>query len=321
ISASLSDFVGVMRGCNNYCSYCIVPFTTGRERSFVMSKILERIKHDVEAGAKEVTLLGQNVDSYKCPETGVRFSTLLEKVGQIDGEFWVRFVSPHPKDMTMDVLDVMAANKEKLCSYIHLPLQSGSNKILDLMCRTYTIEKYLEQVAAIRERLPYAAISTDFIVGFPGETEEDYLATRRVMEEVRFNMIYSFIYSPRKYTKAAQMIDSCSHEIKQRRLAELQARHREIGTERNREFIGKTVRVLIEERVSREGLLATRSFSEGWLGRTAGNIRVRVSGDNLDVNKFVNVLIEKAGISQIEGSVLQDCKHSGDGVELKNMAA
>ena len=311
------SMINIMRGCNNYCSYCIVPFTTGRERSFAMSKILEQIKRDVAAGAKEVTLLGQNVDSYKDPETDARFSTLLKKVGQIDGEFWVRFVSPHPKDMTTDVLDVMAANKEKLCAYIHFPLQSGSNRILDLMCRTYTVEKYLEQIAAIRKRLPHAAISTDFIIGFPGETEEDYRATRKVMEEVRFNMIYSFIYSPRKYTKAAQMIDSCSHEVKQRRLAALQARHREIGTERNKEFIGKTVRVLIESRVS----------CEGWRGRTEGNIRVLVSGKNLVVNKFVNVLIEEAGISQIDGTTTQDvasrcvaaqdCKHSSDNVESR----
>jgi len=215
--------------------------------------------------------------------------------------------------MTMDVLDVMAANKDKLCAYIHLPLQSGSNNILDLMNRTYTVEKYLEQVAAIRKRLPHAAISTDFIVGFPGETEEDYLATRKVMEEVRFNMIYSFIYSPRKYTKAAQMIDSCPPEVKQGRLAELQARHREIGTERNQEFIGKTVRVLLEDQ---------SASSEGWWGRTEGNIRVLVSGEQLATNQFVDVLIEKAGISQIEGTAQQrvtsqDCKHSGDRVESR----
>jgi tRNA-2-methylthio-N6-dimethylallyladenosine synthase len=291
------SMINIMRGCNNYCSYCIVPFTTGRERSFSMQKILDQIKRDVDSGAKEITLLGQNVNSYKDPETGSRFETLLKKTAEIDGDFWVRFVSPHPKDMTTDVLHVIAEHKNKLCKFIHLPMQSGSNKILQAMNRTYTIEKYLEKVFDVRKILgdkaqpSDAVLTTDIIVGFPGESEQDYLETRKVMDFVRFNMIFSFVYSPRKYTKAAEMVDSCPRQVKLERLKFLQARHREIGTKLNKKLVGKKLRVLVEQ-----------SF-DGYkgLGRTEGNIKVFLSGENIKENTFEFVEIKSARLCDITG--------------------
>lgn len=287
------SLINIMRGCNNYCSYCIVPFTRGREQSFAMSKILESVRQDLHFGAKEITLIGQNVNSYKDPETGSNFAQLLENVAKIDGEFWIRFISPHPKDMTIDVIDTIAKYNNKLCAFIHLPLQSGSNKILKLMNRMYTVEKYMKQIGWIREKLPHAMISTDFIVGFPGETEQDYQATRKVMEDVRYNLIYSFIYSPRKYTKAAQMEDLCAIQEKKRRLFELQKRQREIGISCNQRLVGQTVRVLVEQQISDQKFLA----------KTEGNIRVFVLSENFLINKFVSVVIQRAGLDHVEGSI------------------
>ena len=191
------SFINIMTGCNKYCAYCIVPFTRGREVSYPMTQILEQVQHDVLNGAKEVTLIGQNVNSYIDPE---KFPELLRRVAQIEGEFWVRFVSPHPQDMTREMFEVIAANRPKLTAYIHFPVQSGSDKVLEMMKRNYTAAQYLEQIGWLRDLMPDATISTDIIVGFPGESEEDYLATRQLMETVRYDLIYSFIYSPRKYT-------------------------------------------------------------------------------------------------------------------------
>jgi len=286
------SMINIMRGCNNYCSYCIVPFTTGPERSFSMKEILEQVKHDVESGAKEINLLGQNVDSYKCPEIGSTFAELLKNVAKIEGEFWVRFVSPHPKDMTTEVLDVIAQNRDKLCAYVHLPLQSGSNKILKLMNRSYTRERFLDLVKEIKDRLPDATITTDIIVGFPGETEEDFLETIDLVKKVKFHTIFSFIYSPRKYTKAADMKDDCLAADKKKRLKILQDLHKKNGVEWNKNLIGKTFKVLLEE------------ISGGFFwGRTEGNIRVKVKGENLKVNDFVNVKTEDAQLSDLSGIV------------------
>jgi len=287
------SMINIMRVCNNYCSYCIVPFTTGRERSFSLEQILENVKRDVAAGAKEVTLLGQNVNSYKDPQTGARFETLLERVAQLDGDFWVRFVSAHPKDMTTDVIDVIAENK-KLCSYVHLPLQSGSNRILDAMNRTYSAEKYLDQIAYIKKRLPGALLTTDIIVGFPGEEESDYRATMDLVEQVRYNMIFSFIYSPRKYTQAAELEDLCPQNVKLERLQKLQARQREIGTGVNKELVGRQVLVLME------GVL---SDGRSW-GRTEGNMKVFLAQGTPAIGQFVDVIITQARLSDLQGELV-----------------
>lgn len=288
---ALKAYVNIMSGCNNYCSFCIVPFTRGRENSYTIGSIIERVKLEVMRGAKEIMLIGQNVNSYHDPETNAPFSALLKAVAEVEGDFWVRYVSPHPKDMTNDVLEAMAAYHTKLCGWIHFPLQSGSTRILESMNRTYTVEKYLDQIAQIRAILPHATITTDIIVGFPGEEEIDYQETRSVMEVVKYDQIYSFIYSPRKYTKAFKLGDPILYEEKQKRLEALQKRQLEICLERYRLWIGKSERVLVEREIE-PGLL---------LARSEGNHRVMVQGDKSLINNFVWVEIYDAGPADLRG--------------------
>ena len=288
------SFINIMTGCNKYCTYCIVPFTRGREVSYSMPEILERIAHDVSNGAKEVNLVGQNVNSYKDPESGAQFPELLRRVAQIDGEFWVRYISPHPQDMTKELFEVMAEYRPKLTGYVHFPLQSGSDKILDLMNRNYTASEYLAKIAWVKELLPDATLSTDIIVGFPGETEEDYQATRNVMEQVKFDIIYSFIYSPRQYTKAFKMEETCSAEEKSIRLEALQKRQIEICLEQNSRNIGKTLQALVEKRLTNDKLLA----------RTEGNVRVLFAGSDDLIGTFVKLNITKAGPVNLEATLI-----------------
>jgi tRNA-2-methylthio-N6-dimethylallyladenosine synthase len=192
----IRSMVNIMTGCNKFCSYCIVPFTRGRETSFASSLILKQIKRDIAEGATEITLLGQNVNSYIDPEFGMRFPELLKQVAEIEGNFWVRYVSPHPQDMTKELFEVMAQCKDKLCSYVHFPVQSGSNRILKLMNRNYTSEEYLEKIGWLKKLIPNATISTDIIVGFPGETEEDYQETIKLLDTVKL------IFSIRLFIRA-----------------------------------------------------------------------------------------------------------------------
>lgn len=289
------SFINIMTGCNKACAYCIVPFTRGGEVSYPMTQILDRVAHDIANGAKEVTLIGQNVNSYIDPETGHKFPELMRRVAAIEGEFWVRWISPHPQDMTRDLFEVIAQHREKLPGYVHFPVQSGSNRILQLMKRNYTDQQYLEQIGWIRELLPGATISTDIIVGFPGETEEDYQATRNLMEEVKYDLIYSFIYSPRKYTPASRMEDHDSYEEKQKRLDALQERQKEICLERNLLNIGKTLKCLVEKRIAPDKLLA----------RTEGNVRVHVQGPDEIIGMFVNVHIQETGPVNMSGVLVQ----------------
>ncbi len=284
-------FINITTGCNNYCTYCIVPATRGREVSYPIEEIVLRVSHEVAAGAKEITLIGQNVNSYTCPETGKRFAALLEAVAQIPGEFWVRYISPHPKDMTRDVLEVMAQYAEKLCSWCHFPLQAGSSRVLELMNRTYTKEEYLAQVELIRAIIPGVTLSTDIIVGFPGETHDEYLETLEVVEKVGFDMAYSFVYSRRKYTKAYAMGDTCPPEEKTERLMELQRRQKAIELERNKQYVGKNMRVLVEKRSTNGKLLA----------RSAGNHRIVFDGSDMLVGTFVNVMIVESGQTELRG--------------------
>lgn len=279
------SFINIMTGCNKYCAYCIVPFTRGREVSYPMNELVDRVRHDVANGSKEVTLVGQNVNSYVDPETGMQFPELLRRVAAIEGDFWVRYVSPHPQDMTVELFDVMAAHRPKITAYVHFPLQSGSNSILKKMNRNYTIEEYLDKVAWVRERMPDATISTDLIVGFPGETEEDYQATLHALEKVRYDLIYSFIYSPRKYTKAWPMQDDCPAAVKSARLELLQKRQIDIAAEQNARNIGKTLTCLVEKRLENGKLLA----------RTEGNVRVMFDGSDDLIGQFIALLIESTG--------------------------
>ena len=238
--------VSIMYGCNNFCSYCIVPYVRGRERSREPEKIIEEIKRLADSGCKEIMLLGQNVNSYgRGLDEKIDFPELLRRIDSIDGDFRVRFMSPHPKDATNEFFDVIAESK-KICRSVHLPLQSGSDRILKEMNRHYTVQKYMDMVSYARKVMPELSISTDIIVGFPNETYEDFLQTLDVVKAVKYDNIFSFIYSKRTGTKAADIIDHTSEEDKGKWFRELLAVQREISEEHYKRFMGAEFDVLFD---------------------------------------------------------------------------
>ena len=238
--------VSIMYGCNTFCSYCIVPYVRGRERSREPEKIIEEIKRLADGGCKEIMLLGQNVNSYgRGLDEKIDFPELLRRIDSIDGDFRVRFMSPHPKDATNEFFDVIAESK-KICRSVHLPLQSGSDRILKEMNRRYTAEKYMDMVSYARKVMPGLSISTDIIVGFPNETYEDFLQTLDIVKAVKYDNIFSFIYSKRTGTKAADIIDRTSEEDKGKWFRELLAVQREISEEHYRRFMGAEFDVLFD---------------------------------------------------------------------------
>ncbi len=239
--SSYKAWVSVMYGCNNFCTYCIVPSVRGRERSRDPERIIDEVKSLVSGGCRDITLLGQNVNSYS---GGIGFPELLDKLARIDGDFRLRFMTSHPKDASDRLTDVMAAHPEKIARHFHLPAQSGSDRILKAMNRRYTREKYMDIVKKIREKLPDAAITTDIICGFPGETDADFEDTVSLIREVGFDMIYTFVYSPRPGTAAAEMPDQIPHEIKVSRFSRLADIQNGISAGINERCVGKTFRVL-----------------------------------------------------------------------------
>ena len=240
-------WVNIMYGCNNFCSYCIVPYVRGRERSRKPEKILAEVKGLVEDGYREITLLGQNVNSYGSDgKTGMSFAELLDKVASIEGDFRVRFMTSHPKDFNADVVEVMKKHR-KICRLVHLPVQSGSNEILQKMNRKYTREKYLEEVKMLKDALPEAEITTDIIVGFPGETEEDYLQTERLIKEVDFASAFTFVYSKRTGTKAAVMENQIPEEVQKDRIMRLVELVNSQTREKSKKYLGKEVEILCED--------------------------------------------------------------------------
>ena len=258
-SSSFKASVPIMYGCNNFCSYCIVPYVRGREKSRTPEAILNEVKQLAADGYKEIMLLGQNVNSYgKNLETPVSFAELLRMINNIDGDFKIRFMSPHPKDMTNELIDTIF-ECDKVCKHIHLPLQSGSNEILKNMNRKYTVEQYMDIVSYIRSKSADFSITTDIIVGFPNETYEDFLKTKEVVEKVKYDNIYSFIYSRRTGTKAAEIEDKTSDADKSKWMTELLQTQREISTEHYKRFIGRTLEVLFDARSRHEGLFTGKS--------------------------------------------------------------
>jgi tRNA-2-methylthio-N6-dimethylallyladenosine synthase len=237
--------VTIMYGCNNFCTYCIVPYVRGRERSRKPEKILEEIRNLAKEGYKEVTLLGQNVNSYKGNDVIKNFADLLNEVCKIDGIERIRFISPHPKDFTDDVIEAIA-NNEKICKIIHLPLQSGNSKVLKEMNRKYTKEQYLTLVEKMKSRIPNVVFSTDIIVGFPGETDEEFEDTLDVVRKVNFEQIFMFIYSVREGTVAEKRIDQIPEEIKHIRFDKLKDLYDSHVDENNEKYIGTNQKVLIE---------------------------------------------------------------------------
>ena len=296
----ISGFVSIMRGCNNFCSYCIVPYTRGRERSREVNSILNEIRDMRDKGFKEVTLLGQNVNSYLYEQDGeqVNFSSLLEKVALEAPNIRIRFVTSHPKDMSDETLHVIA-KYPNICQYIHLPAQSGSSKILKVMNRKYTREWYLDRIAAIRRILPECAISTDLFCGFHSETEEDFQETLSLMREVGYDSAYLFKYSERPGTYAAKHLeDDVPEEVKVRRLQEMIDLQNKLSEESNLRDIGKVFEVLIEgySRRSREQLF----------GRTSQNKVVIFDKKNFHVGQFIRVKIQRASSATLFGEPVEE---------------
>jgi len=294
----ISGFVSIMRGCNNFCSYCVVPYTRGRERSREVESILKEIRILKEQGYKEITLLGQNVNSYRWEgdeQKPVDFTRLLELVAQEAPEMRIRFTTSHPKDMSDATLEVIA-QYPNICKHIHLPVQSGSTKILKAMNRKYSREDYLERIAAIRRILPEAAVSTDIFCGFSSETEEDHQETLSLMREVGFDSAFMFKYSERPGTHAAKHLpDNVSEAEKIRRLEEIIALQLELSLMRNKEEIGKTREVVVEgfSKRSREQLF----------GRTSQNKVVIFDKGSHRIGDRVNIIIKEASAATLFGEV------------------
>ena len=279
------DFKGwlpIMYGCNNFCTYCIVPYVRGRERSRDPEKILEEARAMVKAGYKDITLLGQNVNSYgKGCSHGVTFAKLLRMINDIEGDFRIRFMTSHPKDCTIELLDTI---KEcpKISRHLHLPFQSGSSRILKLMNRYYDRDKYLALIKSAKERIPDVSLTSDIIVGFPGETYEDFKETLSLVEEVEFTSLFTFIYSPRNNTPAAAMPDPISREEKGKWFDELLRLQEKIAAKNIEKQIGKTYRILCDGVGSKEGFMS---------GHTSGTAVIEFEGNEELLGKFVDVKI------------------------------
>lgn len=278
-------WVTAMYGCDNFCSYCIVPYVRGREKSRRPDDVYNECKSLVESGYKEITLLGQNVNSYgKGLSEGVNFAGLLSRLDGIEGDFRLRFMTSHPKDASKELFDVMAAGKH-IPHHIHLPFQSGNDRVLGEMNRRYNREKYLSLIAYARSVMPDVSFTSDVIVGFPGETYEEFQDTLSLIREVEFVNLFTFIYSPRPGTKAAGMPDPVSHEEKTRWFAELLKVQEDIAVRNCQKLVGSRQRVLVEDRDQKTGLLS---------GRTAGSLVVLFPGDGSLVGEFADVEVTEA---------------------------
>ena len=284
--SSFKASVPIMFGCNNFCTYCIVPYVRGRERSRRPEDIISEVEGLVRDGYKEIMLLGQNVNSYGNDLGGeMSFPQLLRRLNAIEGDFWIRFMSSHPKDASTELIDAIF-DCEKVAKHLHLPVQSGSDEILRRMNRRYTAEKYLSIVDDIYSRDPDFSLTTDLIVGFPDETNEDFEATLAIMERVRYDNIYSFIYSKRTGTKAAEMPDGISEEERGQRMRRLLEVQRGISTEHYKRFIGRRMRVLADD-VSKK--------REGYVtGKSSEFIIVEFEGDSSLIGQFVEVEVTEA---------------------------
>jgi tRNA-2-methylthio-N6-dimethylallyladenosine synthase len=251
-------WVNITYGCNNFCSYCIVPYVRGRERSRKPEHIIREVETLVAQGYKEITLLGQNVNSYGADgSTGMTFAQLLDKVASIDGKFRVRFMTSHPKDFNEDVVKVMQKHR-KICRLVHLPVQSGSNAILQAMNRRYTREKYLQEIRMLKQVLPEAEVTTDIIVGFPGETEEDYLQTEDLVRQVDFASAFTFVYSKREGTKAALMQNQIPPDVQKDRIMRLVELVNAQTRKKSERYLGKEVEILCEDYDEKKGLYMGR---------------------------------------------------------------
>lgn len=279
---SFKAWIPIMYGCNNFCSYCIVPYVRGRERSRDFDDVITEVKHVVSQGYKEITLLGQNVNSYnKDLEKDKQFPALLKAISEIEGDFIIRFMTSHPRDCTKELLDVMASS-DKIAKHLHLPFQSGNDRVLKEMNRHYDREKYLSLIDYAYSVMPELSITSDVIVGFPGETYEEFQDTLSLIEQVKYTSLFTFIFSPRPGTKAYDMPDPISREEKGKWFKQLTDLQESIAAKRTASMLGKTYRVLVEEKAKDEGMLS---------GRTQGNVIIEFSGDESLIGSFINVTV------------------------------
>lgn len=289
-------WVNIAYGCNNFCTYCIVPYVRGRERSRLPENVVDEVKNLVNEGYKEITLLGQNVNSYGHDlKNDVGFASLLDEIGKIEGKFRLRFMSNHPKDLTEDVIEAIKRNPHA-CHAIHLPVQSGSNRILSLMNRRYSVEKYLSQIESIRKIIPDCAITTDIIVGFPTETEEDFIDTVKLVETVKFDGAFTFVYSKREGTKAAIMDGQIDPEIQKDRIMRLIDVQNELNRKESLTYVGKTVEILVEDFDEKKN---------SYMGRDERGKMAYFSYDKNLIGKFVNVKITSAGGMSLMGEIIE----------------
>jgi tRNA-2-methylthio-N6-dimethylallyladenosine synthase len=295
--AGISRFVTIIQGCDNFCSYCVVPHVRGREVSRRSSEILQEVRQMVKGGVKEVTLLGQNVNSYGLKDPAeIDFPCLLRQVAEIPGIERLRFITSHPKDISPQLI-ACYADLPQLASHIHLPLQAGSDRILSLMNRGYGREEYLAVVDALRAVRPDIQFTGDMIVGFPGETEDEFAETLSIMQRVRYVDLYSFMYSPRPGTAAAEMEDGLTRAVKQERLTRLQLQQRQTTLEIHREYVGRRYQVLVEG-MSKRG--------DHLMGRTSCNQIVLIDGPMELIGAMVEVCITSATVSSLKGEILNE---------------
>lgn len=296
-TSGTNAWLNIMYGCNNFCTYCIVPYVRGRERSRKMQNVMDEFKSLIDQGYKEVTLLGQNVNSYGNDlDDGSNFAKLLEEISKVDGKFRVRFMTSHPKDLNRDVIDIIA-NSPNICNNIHLPIQSGSNKILKLMNRHYTREYYLDTIDAIKAKISDCGITTDLMVGFPYEEEEDFEDTLDIVRRVKYSSAFTFVYSVRRGTKAAQM-PQVPQEVSKDRIKRLIAEQNKITKLLSKEYEGNSYEVLCEDKAPKK---------EGFVcGRTDSGRLVTFKGEESLIGQFVNVKIEKSQSASLFGTITEE---------------
>jgi tRNA-2-methylthio-N6-dimethylallyladenosine synthase len=291
----VSTFVNITKGCDNFCTFCVVPFTRGRERSRPLKHLIDDVNKLVQRGVKEVTLLGQNVNSYQS-ECGTNFAQLLKRLAVETDIQRIRYTTSHPKDFSEELIDVMAEHPEKIMDYIHLPVQSGNSEILERMNRGYTREEYIRCAKMILNKMPNAVLSTDIITGFPGETEAQFQDTMSLLEEVPYENIFAFNYSPRPFTKAAKFTDQVPEEVKNERLNRLLERHREIAFKLAERYKGRVVQVLVEKFNVETGQLQ---------GRSTHNKSTHFAGPQSLIGQTVSVKIEDSLPLRMKGTLLR----------------
>lgn len=294
-TSGFNAWVNIMYGCNNFCSYCIVPYVRGRERSRNMDDIIREVKGLIDEGYKTITLLGQNVNSYgnDLKDDNVSFAKLLEALALLEGDFRIKFMTSHPKDLTDEVIDTIA-KYDKLAKVIHLPIQSGNNKVLKEMNRRYTRQHYLGLIQKIREKMPDCYLSTDIIVGFPGETEEEFLDTYTLIEEVRYDGVFAFMFSPRTGTVAEKMENQIPLDIKNDRVNRLLKLSKQISKEKTQELIGKNIDVLVLDK------------SENYVGISESGRDIEIITDKeITTNKFYKCKITNISNKKIYGMLVE----------------